>query len=1274
MRRSRKNKRNLSNGNYDGSGDVVSGNNGSKSIDQPPALGYEEAATPLATSRHTQIDIDKAAHTTVFVRQEELPLPTYFPAPPDKNPMFMEKRVYQGSSGRVYPLPFTDRISETKVQRHWKVIWLENEYLRVMILPEIGGRIHAILDKTNSYDLIYNQKVIKPALVGLAGPWASGGIEFNWPQHHRPATFLPADYEIEEHADGSKTVWCSDHDPMCRMKGMHGVCLHPGKSLVELKVRAYNRTPHVQTFLWWANVATRVHEAYQSFFPPDVHFVADHARRSMSRYPLCEGRYYGVDYSRRARKGIPASEIPTQYVPPHCQNSKNGENSQLDYPPNDLSFYANISTPCSYMCMGSKEDFFGGYDYKAQAGIVHIASHHISPGKKQWTWGNHQFGYAWDRNLTDADEKGEFAPYIEIMAGVYTDNQPDFSFLQPGETRTWSQYWYPIQKIGPAQQANVRAAVSLRNENGTIRLGIAVTQAFHVATIELLSKGRTIYSVTRDLKPGEPFIETITPPRNNIQTNLALRVSDNNGVEIIFYEARPPAKKPVPPAATEPASPKEMRSADELYVTGLHLEQYRHATRCPTLYWREALRRDPLDSRCNNAMGLWYLRRGEFRTAESYFRKALERLTRRNANPYDCEAFYNLGLCLRYQLDSQSSRADQLFEDAYAAFYKATWDQRWASAAFHALAEMDCRKSDWTSALDHLDRSLNLDTQNLRAHDLEVMTLWKLERYQEADELLRRARELDRLDWWARYLQILKPEIVDGHPNYESRPPAVPSPLPPARRHLGNGGADGKADGQAVVKAWEEGNQPYRADISQSVVRNSGSPDLQTRLDVTHDLARAGLYCEAIELLKAGLVDAAPSPGCRPTSLSQLPDQNWGARPIALYTQGWLYEKSGDKARALERYREAAMASPDYCFPSRLEEIAILEAAMRANPGDARAPYYLGNLLYDRRRHREAIRLWERAARLNPAFSIVWRNLGIGYFNIFHEPAKARAAYDRAFRANPRDARLLFERDQLWKRVGCLPPRRLAELEKYPQLTAQRDDLSVELCALYNQMGQPGRALPILTRRKFQPWEGGEGLALGQHVRTHLALGRLALAREDYALARNFFEQALKSPDNLSEATHILANCSDIHYWLGLAWDGLDDRAQAREQWQIAAAFRGDFQEMSVRPFSEMTLYSALAMRKLGRRTEAEKLLKDLLAYSKRLAKMEAKIDYFATSLPTMLLFDDDLQFRQQTMALVLEAQARFGLGQKSRAKKLLKQVLRRDPNNVPAADLQKSP
>jgi hypothetical protein len=332
--------------------------------------------------------------------EEPVSMLTYLPLPPDPNLMFLTKRVYQGSSGDVYPLPFIDRIETEPADRMWKAIHLENRYLRLMILPDIGGRIHVGLDKTNGYDFFYRQNVIKPALVGLAGPWISGGVEFNWPQHHRPATFMPVDTEIERQPDGSVTVWCSDYDRASGMKGMHGVCLHPEKAFVELKARLYNGTDRVQTFLWWANVAARVHEHYQSFFPPDVRYVADHAKRAISSFPLADGTYYGVDYKDRDVNGVPDDQAPGQFQP-------------TGYPANDLSRYANIPVPTSYMVVQTEGNFFGGYDHGANAGFIHVANPHIAPGKKQWTWGNHEFGYAWDRCLTETD-----GPYVELMAGV----------------------------------------------------------------------------------------------------------------------------------------------------------------------------------------------------------------------------------------------------------------------------------------------------------------------------------------------------------------------------------------------------------------------------------------------------------------------------------------------------------------------------------------------------------------------------------------------------------------------------------------------------------------------------------------------------------------------------------------------------------------------------------------------------------------------------------------------------------------------------------------
>jgi tetratricopeptide (TPR) repeat protein len=1104
----------------------------------------------------------------VKVWRSAVTIPTYLPDAPDRHPMFLQRRVFQGSSGRVYPLPVIDRVAETRSDVAWDAIHLENAFVRLMLLPQIGGRIHVALDKTNGYDLVYRNEVIKPALVGLAGPWISGGIEFNWPQHHRPRTFLPTDVAVERHDDGSVTVWMGDHDAMHRLKGMHGVCLHPGRSVIELKARLYNRTPMTRTFLWWANVATKVHELYQSFFPPDVHYVADHAKRATSRFPRCDGVYYGVDYGRRGREGVSPQEAPRQFAP----------RTDL-YAPNDLAWYANIPTPCSYMAMGSKQDFFGGYDHREQAGIVHIADHRISPGKKQWTWGNHEFGYAWDRNLTDPDEHGVHHPYIEIMAGVFTDNQPDFSFLAPGETRTFSQYWYPIREIGPAVYATLDAALGLQPTSRGWRVGVAVTRPLQGAKVLVRVGGKRIAEFDADLSPASPLVREVVLRKAVEKTALRIELLDRDGMVVFAHQPVETSLGEVPPPATEPPPPAEIASADELYLTGVHLEQYRHATRSPTDYWLEALARDPADCRCNAAMGVWHLERGEFALAVDRLHRAVASQTRRNPNPPDGSALYHLGLTLRHL-----GRDD----DAYDAFYKATWNKPVAGAAWHAIAEIDCRRGDWARAVEHLRRSLRLDADNLRARWLLALVMRRHGDDRRAEALLRENLSLDPLDY--------------------------------ASRHAAGDGIDA---------------------------------DASVHLDVALDYAAAGFDREAIELL-----------GSAPT------EPNVGATPMLHYHRAALLQRSGQDKQAGAAWKRAREASADYCFPARLEDIGALEAAIAAEPTDARAPYYLGNLLYDRRRGEEAIAAWERSVKIDPAFAIPWRNLGIAYFNVRRKPAAARRAYEKAIEADPDNARLLFEFDQLLKRTASSVTQRIGRLERRRDLVMQRDDLAVELCSLYNQVGRHEDARAIVSTRRFQPWEGGEGGALGQHTRTHLGLAREAMTRGEPDEAVRLLEHALTAPENLGEARHLLANASDVHLALGEALSAAGDRDAARRHWTIAAEFKGDFQEMSVRPFSEMTHASALAMRALGRRREADRLLRDLLRYAEQLEHTPATIDYFATSLPTMLLFEDDLQARQRRSARVLQAQALAGLGEAGRARTLLADVLAEDPSDPVAADL----
>ncbi len=627
---------------------------------------------------------------------EDVSIPTYGVGKPEKHPMFLEKRIYQGSSGVVYPYAVIEKILDEKKDQVYKAVYIENEFIKLMILPQLGGRIQMAYDKVKQRHFIYYNQVIKPALVGLTGPWISGGIEFNWPQHHRPSTFLPVDYAIEENSDGSKTVWINEVEKMFHTKGMAGITLYPGKAYLEIKGRLYNRTPLPQTFLWWANPAVKVNDEYQSIFPPDVYAVFDHGKRDVSSFPIATGVYYKVDYS----------------------------------PGTDISRYKNIPVPTSYMAITSRYNFMGGYEHDSKGGLLHIADHHISPGKKQWTWGHGEFGHAWDRNLTDKD-----GPYIELMTGVFTDNQPDFAWLQPYEEKTFTQYFMPYAEVGVIKNATKEAALGLTFATDAIELRLYVTANYPRLHIALYKGTEKLYSTIIHSSPAYPFTTHI-PLQQAFQVHeIKATVTDlaSNRI-LVSYQEDVISDYTIPSPAQAAKRPAEVESNEQLFLTGLHLEQYRHATYSACDYYEEALRRDEKDARNNNALGLWYLRRGQFAIAETYLQKAIQTLTAKNPNPYDGEPFYNLGLALLLQ---------QKTDAAYNAFYKSVWNDAWQHAGYLQLARIACSGGDHETALEHIDKSLVRNCNSHTAHHTKTFILRKLGLFAEALAVSNAALEKD---------------------------------------------------------------------------------------------------------------------------------------------------------------------------------------------------------------------------------------------------------------------------------------------------------------------------------------------------------------------------------------------------------------------------------------------------------------------------------------------------------------------------------------------------
>lgn len=1077
--------------------------------------------------------------------REIVSIPTYEVGRPEKSPMFLEKRVYQGSSGVVYPYPVIETMSDEKVDKDYQAIWLENEYIKVMVLPELGGRVQMAYDKLKQRHFVYYNHVIKPALVGLLGPWISGGIEFNWPQHHRPTTFMPVDTCIEEKEDGSVTVWVSEVEKMFHQKGMAGFTLRPGCAYLEIHGVLYNRTDVPQTFLWWANPAVEVNDYYQSVFPPDINAVFDHGKRAVSSFPIATGTYYKMDYSA----GV------------------------------DISNYRNIPVPTSYMGVNSRFNFEGGYENDTKAGMLHVASHHYSPGKKQWTWGNGDFGRAWDRNLTDETTAEEsrhwhidrpgFRPYIELMAGVYTENQPDFTWLMPYEEKRFTQYFMPYREVGVVKEASKDLVMNIEQvDEGRVVFKLFATSIQDVRIVLRSDDGDVYYEKEHTLSPEAVLTETVDmdgTPFGSLTMEVVKTFCYGERC-VLRWHAEPDEIRPIPDSAEAALLPEQVKTNEQLYLTGLHLEQYRHATWLPTDYYEEALRRDPDDIRCLNAMGLWYVRKGRFAKAEEFLRKAVKLSQKRNPNPYDGEPIYNLALALKYQCKQ---------EEAYELFWKATWNKAWADAAYFEAAKISVSQGLYEDALNELDRCLTSNWHNHKARALKVAVLRKMGKREEALALIDESIRFDRFNYGCRYEQYL----LTGD----------------------------------------------KQDLAELTLMMRGSS--QNYDELALDYCAAGLREEAADIWGFAISKGAVS-------------------PMTYYYLG--------------RYEEAEKASPDYCFPNRAEDVIVLERAKAEHPVGAKAPYYLGCLYYAARQYDLAIENWELSAEKDPDFPLVWRNLALARFNKQGREQEAVEYMERAFRLDESSARTLMELDQLYKRLQRPHDQRLAFLQEYPGLVGQRDDLVLEEITLLNQTGRYEEAMARLDAHRFHPWEGGEGKVSSQYQICRVELAKCCLAHsEDKSQVKHavkLLKECLDYPEHLGEGKLFGAQENDFYYYLGVAYSALGDEAEAHRCWETAT--KGPQEPAAAMYYNDAKpdkiFYQGMALLKLGREGEAHGRFFKLINYGKQHLFEKQVMDYFAVSLPDLLIWEDSLDKKNQIHCYYMLALGYYGLGDKDRALRYL--------------------
>lgn len=431
-----------------------------------------------------------------------------------------------------------------------------------------------------------------------------------------------------------------------------------------------------------------------------------------------------------------------------------------------------------------------------------------------------------------------------------------------------------------------------------------------------------------NISPNDVYESTVKVPNNVPDYELKLSVHDENGRELVAYQGKKPEIEQIPEAAQPLSAPEEIKSNEELFLAGLHLEQYRHATYEPEAYYLEGLKRDPGDIRLNVAFGTLLLRRGCFQESEQYFRKAVERLSWKNANPYDSEPYYQLGMSLKLQ---------GRLEEAFDVLYKSVWSAAWQDGGYFTLAQIASERGLYEEALELVERSIIRNTRNYRSRGLKSAMLRKLGRYEEAKAVAEETIHLDVANFTA-YFELKSALIQMG------------------------------CKDQAQL-------------VEEQLVRLMRD-DPHNYVSLASDYVDCGLFEEAAEVLN-GLI---------------------------YYALGYVQAKLGEESASRHHLQAGSAAPTDYCFPNSLFELRVLEYAVMMNPEDAKAHYYIGNLLYDKKRPQDAIQHWERSRELDDTFSIVHRNLALAYYNKMSDPEAARDSMERAFTCDGTDARVFYER------------------------------------------------------------------------------------------------------------------------------------------------------------------------------------------------------------------------------------------------------------------------
>jgi len=919
----------------------------------------------------------------------------------------------------VYPYTMQDHLSRTKKDRTYKALFLENEYLKVTCLPELGGRLHSVFDKTEGKEMFHLNNVIKPSMIAMRGAFISGGVEWNaGPQVHTVTILSPVDALIGRGADGSAYLEINNLEKSQRTQWTVRVTLHTGKAYLDEQIRIFNPIDSISPYYFWNCTAFPNKPGTRFIYPMTL--GTDHYGVKFFSWPIHEGR--------------------------------------------DMTWLKNYETYNSVFAVNCAFDFFGAYEVDADRGIVQVADHLELSGKKAWTWGTWDFGIVSQQNLTDDD-----GPYIEVQSGPLP-TQSDYGMLLPRQEVSWQEYWYPVHGLGDGFEfATKDIAVQTAREDDTLRLSIIATSPFPGSTCLITRDGRRLLRKTLDLGPENPKTVTLSSAGQS-----PVEVMIRNGKRQViasFVTPLPIPETPEPKPSDLMNKPDEQLTLEEKFLKGRKFDLATSRRRARE-YYKKALAEDGHYSPALRALAVLDIEAGLCEKAVGRLRTAVKR------DDTDGLSWYFLGVS---QLELGNDA------DALRCAYKAIRCLGTDSLGCDLAGRVHMRLGEYSKAIEVFRRAARLNPKDCKAKDHLLLALYAAGRkkaaYKQAEE-----------------------KIAEN-----------PTALVPR-----------------MIIALQNSNRLKRfVREARDFVGEDEFEMLEAGL-VFADLAMAK---EAEELLRAACVEAVPE------------DQR---SPLPVYYLAYFASQQKDQAKAGAYLDRAAGMHRDYVFPSRPEEVAVFEHAVKNNPDDAHAHLHLGNLYSHLDRQNEAVKQWSKAVELDSSLSVAFRNLGLYAWSAEEDLPKAERFYRKAIAARPKDQTLYRDLADI-----LLAAKRRSDaikvLESTPYEKIRRADIIIMLAQMYLDEQQYTNAVDLLESTPyFVNWEG-QTITWDIFHKAHLERGRIRFKDENFAGALRDFKASLTYPENIGVGRSNRPQEASAQYWRGKALQALGRVEEARSAWKEGA-------------------------------------------------------------------------------------------------------------------------